>query len=163
MKVTNSLKISFGVFLYTGTTLPTFSIVGKISVENEMLKISANWLEISLLSDFNIFIGMLLGPTDLSELRKDTFCFSDVLVGLKKKFWGKTKINWKKNMWKVVNRLNWVPTILYNSSYNSCAAFGCTNWSSTTSLQFFHIPLAKQYPEQRIKWVTSCQERKMAG
>ena len=34
---------------------------------------------------------MLLGPTDLSELHKDTFCFSDVLVGEKKSFEAKQK------------------------------------------------------------------------
>ena len=80
---------------------------------------------------------------------------------------GKTKINWKKNTWKVVSSylLNRVPTSLYTSfvSVNfgksmteSCPAFGCTNWRSTTSLQFYRISSAKRYPEQRItKWVTA--------
>ena len=39
---------------------------------------------------------------------------------------------------------------------DSCAAFGCTNQRSTTSLQFYYIPSAKRYPEQReTKWVTA--------
>ena len=76
-------------FLHRGTTLATFSIVGKIPVENKMLNISANWLEILFLSNFNIFIGMLLGPTDLFESSEGIlFCVSDLLVGLRKKeFW----------------------------------------------------------------------------
>ena len=38
---------------------------------------------------------------------------------------------------------------------DSCAAFGCTNRSSTTSLQFYRIPSAKRYPVQgTTKWVT---------
>ena len=70
----------------------------------------------------------------------------------------KTKINWKENMWNVVSRLGWVPTSLYTSflSVNfgrnmpdSCTAFGCTNRRSNTSLQFYCIPLAKQYSEQQ--------------
>ena len=35
-------KSNLESFLYTGTTLATFSIVGKTPVENEMLNISAN-------------------------------------------------------------------------------------------------------------------------
>ena len=82
---------------------------------------------------------------------------------------GKTKTNWKKSMQKVVKRLNWVPTSLYTSfvSVNfgknmpdSWAAFGCTNERSSTSLQFYCIPLAKQHPEQRIKWVTAMRREK---
>ena len=63
-----------------------FSIVGKPHVENEMLNISANWLEISFFSNFNIFVGMLLGPADLFESIEDIiFCISDLFVGLRKK------------------------------------------------------------------------------
>ena len=81
----------------------------------------------------------------------------------------KTKINWKRSTGKVVNRLNWVPTILHTSfvSVNfgknmpeSCATFGCTNRRSSTSLQFYLIPSAKRYPEQRIKWVTAMRREK---
>ena len=43
---------------------------------------------------------------------------------------------------------------------DSCAAFGCTNRKSTTSLQFYRIPSAKRYPEQRItKWVNAKNDR----
>ena len=39
---------------------------------------------------------------------------------------------------------------------DSCAAFGCTNRRSTTSLHFYCIPSAEQYPKQRItKWITA--------
>ena len=61
------------------------------------------------------------------------------------------------------------PTSIYTSfvSVNfeknmpdSCAAFGCTNRRSTTSLQFYRIPSAKRYPELRItKWVTAKNDR----
>ena len=82
---------------------------------------------------------------------------------------GKTKINWKESTWKVVNRINWFPTSLYTSfvSVNfgknmpdSCGAFGCTNWRSSTSLQFYRIPSAKRYPERRIKWVSAMRREK---
>ena len=63
---------------------------------------------------------------------------------------------------QLVNR---VPTSIYTSFVSvdfeknmpdSCAAFGCTNWRSTTSLQFYCIPSTKRYPEQRItKCVTA--------
>ena len=43
---------------------------------------------------------------------------------------------------------------------DSCAAFGCTNQRSTTTLQFHHIPLAKRYPERRMKWVTAMRREK---
>ena len=42
----------------------------------------------------------------------------------------------------------------------SCAAFGCTNRRSTTSLQFYRIPSVKRYPEQRMKWVTAMRREK---
>ena len=70
--------------LHTGANLVTFSIVGKTPVENEMLNISANWLEI-LFSNFNIFLAVLLGPTGLSGSSEDImFYISDLLVGLRK-------------------------------------------------------------------------------
>ena len=82
---------------------------------------------------------------------------------------GKTRINWKKNTWKVVNRHNSVPTSL-NTNFvpvnfaenmlDSCAAFRCIYWRSTTSMQFYHIPSAKQYLEWRIKWVTAMRREK---
>ena len=66
-----------------------FIIVGKTPVENEMLNISGSWLEISFFSKFNIFVGMLLGPTDFFESKEDImFCISDLFVVLRKKqFW----------------------------------------------------------------------------
>ena len=61
------------------------------------------------------------------------------------------------------------PTSIYTSFVSvdfeknmpdSCPAFGCTNRRSTTSLQFYRIPPAKRYPEQRItKWVTAKNDR----
>ena len=66
-------------------TFTTLHIVGKTPAENEMLNISANWVEIST-SSFNIRVGMLLVPTDSFEFREDTiFYISDLFVGLRKK------------------------------------------------------------------------------
>ena len=57
-----------------------------MSVENEVLNISANCVEISFLNSFIILLGMLFGPTDLFEFREDiVFCISYLLVGLRKK------------------------------------------------------------------------------
>ena len=76
MQLTDSLKSLIWSFLYTGTTLATFSIGGKAPVENEML---------NNLNNFNILVGILLDPTDLVESCKDMFCISDLLVGVRKK------------------------------------------------------------------------------
>ena len=43
---------------------------------------------------------------------------------------------------------------------DSCTAFRCTNRRSTTSLQFYSIPSANQYPERRMKWVTAMSTEK---
>ena len=43
---------------------------------------------------------------------------------------------------------------------DSCAAFGCTNPRSNTSLQFYRMPSGKRYPERRIKWVTTMRREK---
>ena len=43
---------------------------------------------------------------------------------------------------------------------DSGTAFGCTNRRSTNSLQFYHRPSAKRYPEQIIKWVTAMRREK---
>ena len=60
--------------------LSYFKYSGKNTLENEILNISANWVEVSFLSSFNILVGMLFGPTDLFEFRKDiTFCISYLL------------------------------------------------------------------------------------
>ena len=57
-----------------------------MSVENEVLNISANCVEISFLNSFIILVGMLFGPIDLFEFREDiVFCISYLLVGLRKK------------------------------------------------------------------------------
>ena len=65
--------------------------------------------------------------------------------------------------------MNKVLTSLYNSFISvdfgknmpeCCTTFGCTNSRSTTSLQFYRIPSAKRYPEQRItKWVNTKIDR----
>ena len=67
---------------------------------------------------------------------------------------------------QLVNR---VPTSIYTSFVSvdfeknmsdSCAAFWRTTRRSTTSLQFYRIPSAKRYPEQRItKWVATKNDR----
>ena len=69
-----------------GITLAVFSIEGKIPEEKEILNISDSWLEMSFLSNFNILVGILLGPTDLLESNEDmTFSISVLSVGLTKK------------------------------------------------------------------------------
>ena len=73
-------------FSCTGITLAVFSIEGKTTEEKEILNISDSWLEMSFLSNFNILVGILLGPTDLLEPNEDlTFSISVLSVGLKKK------------------------------------------------------------------------------
>ena len=67
---------------------------------------------------------------------------------------------------QLVNR---VPTSFYTNFVSvdfeknlpdSGAAFECTNRRSNTSLQFYRIHSAKQYPEQRItKWLTTENDR----
>ena len=46
---------------------------------------------------------------------------------------------------------------------DGCAASGCTNRRSSTSLQFYCIPTAKRYPKQRIKWVTAMRTEKWSA
>ena len=71
-------------FSCTGITLAVFSIEGKTTEEKEILNISDSWLEMSFLSNFNILVGILLGPTDLLEPNEDlTFSISVLSVGLK--------------------------------------------------------------------------------
>ena len=73
-------------FLCTGITLAVFSIEGKTPEEKEILNISDSWLEMSFLSNFNILVGILLGPTDLLESNEDmVFSISVLSVGLIKK------------------------------------------------------------------------------
>ena len=43
---------------------------------------------------------------------------------------------------------------------NSCTAFGCANQRLITYLQFYCIPSAKRYTEQRMKWVTAMRREK---
>ena len=50
-----------------------------------MLKISVNCLEISFFSNFNIFLGMMLGPTNLFEPSEDMFWIYDLFEGPRKK------------------------------------------------------------------------------
>ena len=73
-------------FFCTGITLAVFSIEGKTPEEKERLNISDSWLEMSFLNNFNILIGILLGPTDFLESNEDMiFYISDLSVGLIKK------------------------------------------------------------------------------
>ena len=48
-----------------------FSIEGETPEEKEILNISDSWLEMSSLSNFNILVGILFGPTDLLESNED--------------------------------------------------------------------------------------------
>ena len=50
-------------------TLQDFRIEGKTPCEKERLNSSDNWFEILLLSNFKIFVGILLGPTAFRGLR----------------------------------------------------------------------------------------------
>ena len=67
-------------------TLAVFNIEEKTLEEKEILDISDSWLEMSFLSNFNTFIGILLGPTNLLESNEDMISsISDLSVGLIKK------------------------------------------------------------------------------
>ena len=69
-----------------GITLAVFSIEGKTPEEKEILNILDSLLEMSFLSNFNISVGILLGPTDLLESNEDmTFSISVLFVGLTKR------------------------------------------------------------------------------
>ena len=69
-----------------GITLAVFSIEGKMPEEKEILNISDSWLEMSFLSNFNILVGILLGPTDLLESNDDMiFTISVLSVAFTKK------------------------------------------------------------------------------
>ena len=72
-------KSSLESYLCTGITLEVLSIEGKTPEEKVILNISDSWLEMSFLSNFNILIGILLGPTDLLESNDDMIFFISVL------------------------------------------------------------------------------------
>ena len=75
----------------------------------------------------------------------------------------------EKNVESSDHLVNKVLTSLYNSFISvdfgknmpeCCTTFGCINSRSTTSLQYYRIPSAKWYPEQRItKWVNAKIDR----
>ena len=72
--------------------------MGKHLPEKERLNNSANWVDISLLSSFKIFVGMLFGPIDLRGSRdKIMFLILVLSVGLMKKqfmlIWGRKSKN----------------------------------------------------------------------
>ena len=72
-------------FLCMGIPLVIFSIEGKTPEEKEILNISDSYLEMSLLSNLNVLVGILLGPTDLLESNDDiTFSISVLSMGLTK-------------------------------------------------------------------------------
>ena len=54
-----------------GNNFGSFKGVLYISEENKRLKISSSCFEISLLSSFNILVGILFGTEDLLSLSKD--------------------------------------------------------------------------------------------
>ena len=74
-------------FLCTAINLAVFSIEGKTPGEKEILNISDSSLEMSFSkSNFNILVGILLGPTDLLESHEDmTFSISVLSAGLTKR------------------------------------------------------------------------------
>ena len=89
-------------FLWTGTTLVILRADGEAPDVNDILKTSASWQEISFLSNFNVLLGVMLGPTDLVESSEDmkraTSCLS---VGLKKKeFWALFFRKSEKCLWE---------------------------------------------------------------
>ena len=72
-------------FLCTGITLVVFSVEEQTPEEKEILNISDSWLEleVSFVSNFDILVGILLGPTDLLESNEDMiFSISVLSVGL---------------------------------------------------------------------------------
>ena len=69
-----------------GITLAVFSIEGKRPEEKEISSNWESWLKMSFLSNFNILVRMLLGPTDLLQSNEDmTFSVSVLSVRLTKK------------------------------------------------------------------------------
>ena len=75
-------KSSLESFLWTGTTLASLRANGKTPDVNDILKISTSLQEISFLSNFNILVGILLGPTDLVESSEDMMrAISSLSVG----------------------------------------------------------------------------------
>ena len=67
-------------------TLLDFRNEGKTPSEKERLNNSDNWFEISLLSNFKIFVGILLGPTAFRGLRdKKIFLISILSTGFMEK------------------------------------------------------------------------------
>ena len=70
-----------------GITLAVFSIEGRTPEEKVILNISDSWLEVSFLRNFNILLGILLGPTDLLQSNEDmAFSISVLSVGLIRKY-----------------------------------------------------------------------------
>ena len=70
-----------------GITLAVFSIEGRTPEEKVILNISDSWLEVSFLRNFNILLGILLGPTDLLQSNEDmAFSVSVLSVGLIRKY-----------------------------------------------------------------------------
>ena len=60
----DDLKIlSLDSFLKMGISLLDLGNEGKTPSGKERLNSSGNWFEISVLSNFKIFVGILLGPT----------------------------------------------------------------------------------------------------
>ena len=87
----------------------------------------------------------------------------------------KTKINWKKNMWKVANRLNWVLTSLYTSFIfvnfgenipgllHSIRTYKLTTNYFFTILSYTIRKTISWAKNKTVKWVICCEERKMVG
>ena len=67
-------------------TFAVFRIERKTPEEKEIINLSDRWLQMSFLSNFNILVAILLGPTDLLESSEDmTFSISVLSVRLTKK------------------------------------------------------------------------------
>ena len=60
-------------------TLLDFRIEGKTTWKKERLNSSDNWFEILLLSNFKVFVGILLGPTAFRGLRDKIIFWISVL------------------------------------------------------------------------------------
>ena len=62
-------QLSLDYFLIWEWLLPDFKIEGRTSTEKERLNSLDNWFEISLLSNFKIFVGVLIERTSFRGLR----------------------------------------------------------------------------------------------
>ena len=93
--------LSLDSFLKMGMALLDFRIEGKKPCEKEILNSSDNWFEISLLSNFKIFVGILSGPTSFRGLRGATIYLISFIDWLYKK---RINFYFRKKIIKFISR-----------------------------------------------------------